>query len=138
MAIDPEALISLASVIVSLIVGILGTLLGWILQKTQKKKTEEETSEKFEELSNLLKTAGFKIKEMESEIESKRRRVKELEKLKKELDGLVSLREEQVTAIRAELTSIMEKSARRNRIWTIAIGAIWFVIGLIVRGFLGF
>jgi len=124
--------------ILGVVFGVLSSILSWLHTKSEKKKTDAKASEKFDELSNLLKTAGSRIKEMESEIEDKRRRVTELEKLKNELDGLVSLREEQVTAIRAELTSIMEKSVRRNRIWTIAIGAIWFVIGLIVRGFLGF
>lgn len=124
--------------IVPFTVGIILSILASILRAQEKRKTEKKASEKFEELADLLKSAGSKIKEMEDEIESKRRRVKELEKLRTELDGLVSLREEQVTAIRSELKSLMDASARSNRVWTIVVGAIWFFIGLAVRGFLGF
>ena len=124
--------------IVGFIVAFLSTLLTIYFAMRQKKETEKKADEKFTELSNLLKTAGSKISEMEKDIENKRLKVKELESIRKKLDALVSLREEQVTAVRMELKSIMDKSAQRNRIWTIIIGAVWFVIGLIVRGLLGF
>jgi len=123
---------------ITIIFGVITTLFRFRSQRQEKKETEKKTSEKFEELSNLLKTASSKIKEMENEIEDKRHKVKELEKLRKELGALVSLREDQVTAIRTEFKSIMDASARRNRIWTIIMGAFWFIIGLFVRGFLGF
>ena len=125
-------------IFVTIIAGLIPILIRVLSLRREKKETEAKTSEKFEELSNLLKTAGSRIKEMENELEDKRRRVKDLQKMRKELDELVSLREGQVNAIRTELKSIMEKSARRNRIWTVIIGAIWFVLGLIVRGFLVF
>jgi len=121
-----------------LVVGLLSLVGALYSISREKKETRKNTSEKFKELSDLLMTASSRIKEMENELEVRRRRVKKLEKLRKELDSLVSLREEQVTAIRTELNSIMEKFARRNKIWTIIMGAIWFIIGLVVRGLLGF
>lgn len=123
--------------VLSVFVGIFSLLIRLLSLRREKKETEEKTSQKFEELSSILKTASTKIKEMEREIEDKRRKVEELTELKKELDALSSLREEQVAVIRGELNSIIEKSAWKNRIWTIVIGAIWFIIGLVVRGFVG-
>lgn len=134
-SVDVELILSIS---VSLMAGILSLLLGYLVAKWQKKETEQKTDEKFAELSNLLKTAGSKISELEKDIEDKRLRVELLESLREKLEALVSLREGQVTAVRTELKLIMEKSARKNRIWTIIIGAVWFVIGLIVRGLLGF
>lgn len=129
----------------ALLAGILSVLIEYFSGKRRRRETEAKTSKKFDDLRNLLSDASSKIKQMEdeitrmqSEIDVRRKKVDELDKIKKELNALVSLKEEQVTAIRNELNSLMAKNARQNRIWTIIIGAIWFVSGLIVRGLLGF
>ena len=89
-----------------------------------------------------LKTRTFELQhakeQMEKEIDEKRRRAKELEELLERLNSIVSLKEEQVSAIRSEIDSILKRNAWRNRIWTMLMGAVWFVLGLIVRGLLGF
>jgi septal ring factor EnvC (AmiA/AmiB activator) len=109
-----------------------------ILFSRRKKRTEERTSEKIDRLSNLLRSAGSEIEKLEVEVTSKSRKLDELKEVSKRLETLVSLKEEQVEAIRQELKSTLKESNRSNRLWTIVVGAMWFILGLIVRGFLGF
>jgi len=61
--------------LLSILLGLISTLVGHYYARRGKEETEAKASEKFDELSDLLKTAGSKIKEMEDEIESKRTRV---------------------------------------------------------------
>lgn len=89
-------------------------------------------------LLSILKTASSDIKKLEKEVKVKGKKVKELKELSENLESLVSLREKQVKAVRRELSSILKKDRTSNRIWTIIIGAIWFILGLVVRGFLAF
>ena len=86
----------------------------------------------------MLKNAGSEIEKLEAEVNTKSKKLNELEEVSKRLETLVSLKEKQVEAIRQELMASLKQSNRSNRLWTIAIGAIWFVLGLIVRGFLRF
>jgi len=102
------------------------------------RRNEEKTSEKIDRLSNLLKSASSEIEKLDEEVTHKSKKLKELDETSKRLDSLVSLKEQQVEAIRDELKATLNKSNRSNRIWTILIGAIWFILGLIVRGFLRF
>jgi len=99
-----------------------------------KPKVEREV----DRLLNTLKTASSDIKKLEEDVRVKGKKVKELTAISESLESLVSLREKQVKAVRQELSSILKKDSRSNRIWTIIIGAIWFVLGLVVRGFLAF
>jgi len=122
----------------SAFVGVLTALFVYILRSKEKAKTEKKTSEKLDELGSVLKESSSLIEQMEKEIDEKRRRAKELEGLLERLNSVVSLKEEQVSAIRNEIDSLLKRNAWRNRIWTMLLGAIWFVLGLIVRGFLGF
>jgi uncharacterized protein YoxC len=102
------------------------------------RRSEKKTSEKIDQLSNLLKSASTEIEKLEEELTSKSKKLQELNDTSKRLDQLVSLKEEQVEAIKQELKSTLKESSRSNKLWTIAIGAMWFILGLIVRGFLGF
>jgi Flp pilus assembly protein TadB len=125
----------------SIIFGILAMILQYYAYRRGKKgerKREEETEKRFDRLSNILKEASSEIEKMEKEIRVKGKKVQDLEELSKRLDNLASLKEEQVRAIRQEFSSALKESSKSNRIWTVLIGAIWFIIGLIVRGFLGF
>ena len=123
------------NVIAALVASII-TIVSSILKKRQKEEEKEQTSKRLDQLSDILKKASEEIREMEIKINDKRKKVEQLEKTAKELDELISLREGQVNAIKAEIKAIMEKSSKRNRIWTVLNSAIWFVLGIFVRGFL--
>lgn len=119
------------------ITALISALWDWLRKKSEKQAVEK-TSEKIDRLSNTLKDAGKEIEKLEREIKSKSKRVAELDGLSKRLNSLASLRDEQVEAIKKELKSTLKESNRMNRMWTIVIGALWFVLGLVARGFLGF
>jgi len=108
------------------------------LRKEKAQKREEEAFVKFDNLAKTLKDASSQIKEMEKVVQAKGKKVKELAEIAEQLESLSSMREGQVEAVKQELKSILKESSKANRIWTVVIGAIWFVLGLIVRGFLGF
>ena len=127
-----------AAVIVAVVAATLNYVIYDRLKGKRERKREEEAEERFERLSKILREAGSEIENMEREIKAKGRKVRELEELSQRLDSLASLKEKQVQAIRQEFNSALRDSSRSSRLWTIAIGAIWFVLGLIVRGFLGF
>ena len=131
-------LVNAVLIIVSILFGILTLIIKYLKFKQDQEQTEEKTSRSFDRLSTLLKDAGSEIEKMEQEVSAKSKRVQELEELSKRFDSLNSMKEEQVKAIREELSSALKESSNSNRIWTIVIGAIWFAIGLFVRGFLGF
>jgi len=120
------------------LIGIIVQYLTYRRRKKQEEQTVEKTSQKIDRLSNMLKEASSEIEKLEEEIRTKSKRVQELDNLSKKLNSLASLREEQVQAIKDELKSTLKESNRLNRVWTILIGALWFILGLIVRGFLGF
>lgn len=133
MAVDWE----IASALIGIFSVVLGTI-SFMLSNRGQKRTEEKTSEKIDSLSNLLKNASSEIEKLEMEVTSKSRKLEELNEASKRLETLVSLKGEQVEAIKQELKSTLKESNRSNRLWTIVIGAMWFILGLIVRGFLGF
>lgn len=122
----------------AVIIAILNYLIYNRVKRGIARKTEEETEEKFERLSKILREAGSEIEKMEKEIKAKGKKVRELEELSQRLDSLASLKEKQVQAIREEFSSVLKESSKSNRLWTIIMGALWFILGLIVRGFLGF
>lgn len=121
-----------------LVVSSLLLIAGLILFRGSGKNTAEITSEKIDHVSNLLKTASSEIEELNKQVTDKSRKFQELEERSKKLENLVSLNSKQVEAIKHELETTLKDSNRSNRFWTIAIGALWFIIGLIIRGFLGF
>ena len=94
--------------------------------------------EKIDHLLSLLKLASSEIKRLDEDVRVKGKKVKELKELSENLESLVTLREKQAKAVRREISSALKENNRSNRIWTVIIGAIWFVLGLIVRGLLGF
>lgn len=103
--------------------------------KMRKPKVERVEVDR---LLNTLKTASSDIKKLEEDVRVKGKKVKELTEISENLESLVSLREKQVKAVEQVLSSILKKDRTSNRIWTIIMGAIWFVLGLVVRGFLAF
>jgi uncharacterized membrane protein len=129
--------VTILQIILSVIAALFGAIVT-ILQERRQKKNQEKTSEKIGRLSNVLKKASSEIEELEDEVKKKSQRLQELNEHSKQLETLMSLKEEQVEAIRKELTATLKENSRSNRIWTILIGALWFVLGLIVRGFLRF
>lgn len=124
--------------VLTTILGLLFSILGDLGRRRREKRTEEKTSEKIDRLSKVLKNASSEIEKLEEEVSVKSKRLEELDEISKRLESLVSLKEEQVEGIRQELKTTLKESNRSNRMWTIAIGAIWFILGLVVRGFLGF
>lgn len=134
MAIEWEMVFNVVAVTITAVIDILIS----ILFRRRKKRTEERTSEKIDRLSNLLRSASSEIEKLEVEVTNKSKKLDELKEVSKRLEALVSLKEEQVEAIRQELKTTLRENSRSNRIWTIVIGAMWFILGLIVRGFLGF
>ena len=50
----------------------------------------------------------------------------------------MSLKQEQVEAIQTQLKTALTENTKKNRIWTIVIGAIWFILGVIVRSIFRF
>ena len=122
----------------STIFGLLFSIFGDLGRRRREKRTEERTSEKIDRLSKMLKNASSEIEKLEEEVGVKSKRLEELDEVSKRLDSLVSLKEEQVEGIRQELKTTLKESNRSNRMWTIVIGAMWFILGLVVRGFLGF
>jgi septal ring factor EnvC (AmiA/AmiB activator) len=132
----------MSEVVLSIVAASLATLIPALYDRIFRKKKErqavERTSEKIDHLSNILKEAATEIEKLERNIKTKSKKIAEMDELSKRLDSLISLREKQVEAIKKELKSTLKESNRSNRIWTIIIGALWFVLGLIVRGFLGF
>ena len=128
---------SIITAIVSTLFGVFTALITYYNERRSRKK-EKSTSEKIDRLSNILKKASSEIEELEDEVNRKSQRLKELDEHSKRLETLLSLKEEQVEAIRQELRTTLKENNRSNRFWTILIGAFWFVFGLIVRGFLGF
>ena len=103
--------------------------------KMRKPKVERVEVDR---LLNTLKTASSDIKKLEEEVRVKGKKVEELKELSERLESSVTLRERQVKAVEQVLSSILKKDRTTNRIWTIIMGAIWFVLGLVVRGFLAF
>jgi peptidoglycan hydrolase CwlO-like protein len=117
--------------------GIIGLIFSGIGLRRNKRR-ENKTSEKIDHLSKILKDASSEIEALEDEVKTKSKRLQELDEHSKRLETLLSLKEEQVEAIRQELRTTLKENNRSNRIWTVLIGAFWFLFGLIVRGFLGF
>ena len=134
-----EILISIAiTSLAASLAGLVRALYDKLFRKKKEMQAVERTNVKIDRLSNMLKEAGNEIEELEHDIKAKSKKVAELDELSRRLDSLASLREEQVEAIKDELRSTFKESNRLNRMWTIVIGAIWFILGLIVRGFLRF
>jgi chromosome segregation ATPase len=129
-----EAVLGVTAAIASLI----AQYINYRRHKRREEQTVENTSQKIDRLSNILQEASSEIEKLEEEIRTKSKKVQELDRLSKRLDSLASLREEQAQAIKDELKSTLKESNRMNRVWTILIGALWFILGLIARGFLGF
>jgi len=124
--------------ILGIFLGIVGTIVGYYFSSKRERRTTVKTSEKIDRLSNLLRSASSEIEKLEMEVTNKSRKLEELNETSKRLETLVSLKGEQVEAIRQELKTTLKENNRSNRMWTIAIGAMWFIIGLVARGFLGF
>ena len=129
--------LQLLSGIVSILLGIVGAIVSYYFSK-RSAKNEEKTSVRIDRLSSVLKKASSEIEELENEVKNKSKRLQELDDHSKRLEGLLSLKEEQVEAIRQELRATLKENSRSSRIWTILIGAIWFIVGIAVRGILGF
>jgi gas vesicle protein len=134
MSMDVEVIGNILGVIFTFV----GAIIGYYYNSKKERRITAKTSEKIDRLSNLLKSAGSEIQKLEAEVTSKSRRLEELNETSKRLETLVSLKGEQIEAIRQELKSTLKESNRPNRLWTIVIGAMWFVLGLFVRGFLRF
>jgi gas vesicle protein len=134
MAIDSNLILS----VIGLLAGVITTIIGAYEISRSGERTEKGTKEKIDSLANLLKSAGSEMEKLENEVTSKSKRLQELDETSQRLDTLVSLKGKQVEAIREELKTTLKESNRSNRIWTILVGAIWFILGLIVRGFLRF
>jgi peptidoglycan hydrolase CwlO-like protein len=130
--------ITLAVSFVGLIIALFTIVVGGYELATSGKRTETKTKDKIDELADVLKRAGSEIEKLEKEVTSKSKKLQELDETSKRLDSLMSLKEKQVEAIRDELKATLTQSNRSNRAWTILIGAMWFILGLIIRGFLRF
>lgn len=129
--------VQMINTIGSMVAGILGLLVSVYMIKRSNKR-EMKTSDKIDRLSNVLKKASSEIKELEEEVNVKSQKLRELDEHSKRLETLLSLKEEQVEGIRKELRATLKENSRSNRIWTVIIGAFWFIFGLILRGLLGF
>jgi|SRR5271157_962673 len=142
MAIDFTTIIGIG---VTLLAGVIATYVDYNMVRKHQKQTQVRTSEKIDNLARVLRNASSEIEKLETEVTNKSRRLQEQNKRLQELDetasrldSLVSLKENQVEAIRDELKATLSESNRSNRVWTIVVGAIWFILGLLLRGFLRF
>jgi len=133
---------TLTEVLASISIGLALSTIAEILFNRKRKKTQEKTSEKIDRLSNVLKKASSEIEALEDEVKNKSIKLQELDDHSKRLETLLSVKEEQVEAIKIELGAMLKETNRTNRKWTILIsaslGAMWFILGIVVRGFLGF
>jgi flagellar motility protein MotE (MotC chaperone) len=134
MAIDSEII----AITLSVLAGLASVVVDHYSTRRRTRQTQILTMQKTDRLLDLLKGASSEIEKLEKEVTSKSRKLQEIEETMKSLDSLMSLKEKQVEAVREELKAILKESNRSNRIWTILVGAIWFTLGLIVRGFLSF
>jgi peptidoglycan hydrolase CwlO-like protein len=125
---------ALSAFLVSVIIIVILTIVG----VRYYKKYATETSEKIDDLANVLKKASSEIITLEQEVSAKSKKLQELNQHSKQLEDLLSLKQEQVEAIKAQLKTTLTENTRKNRIWTIVIGAIWFVLGVIVRSIFRF
>lgn len=128
----------IVEIALSTLVGIIATVLSMYSRKRDELRTEEKTSKRLELLSSLLKEASSEIEKMDRDIEVRSKRLQEKEDKLRELESLLSLKDDQVNATKEEPSDTLKDSNRNNRIWTILIGAIWFSLGLVVRGLVGF
>lgn len=124
--------------LIAFVAGVLTAVFGYYELRRNARQTETRTKEKIDRIANVLKSASSEIEALKKEVTSKSKKLQELDKTSKRLDSLLSLKEKQVEAIRDELKTTLKESNRSNRMWTILVGAIWFILGLIVRGFLHF
>jgi peptidoglycan hydrolase CwlO-like protein len=125
---------ALSAFLISFIIIVILTIVG----VRYFKKNATKTSEKIDDLANVLKKASSEIITLEQEVSAKSKKLQELNVHSKQLEDLLSLKQEQVEAIKVQLKITLTENNRKNRIWTIAIGAIWFILGVIVRSIFRF
>ena len=99
---------------------------------------QPKQAKKFDDLASVLEKAALEIITLEQEVSAKSKKLQELNEHSKQLEDLLSLKQEQVEAIQTQLKTALTENTKKNRIWTIVIGAIWFILGVIVRSIFRF
>lgn len=95
--------------------------------------TQEDLSIKIEEIAKELSESSQTLLDIQTELENRISTVEELKKEAEIAENMISLTEEQVTAIQSKLNQELEESSGKSLIFNILISTVFFLLGLIAQ-----
>lgn len=94
---------------------------------------EEDLSVQIEEVAKGLSESSQTLLSIQTELENRISTVEELKKEAEIAENMISLTEEQVTAIQSKLNQELEASSGKSLLYSILISTVFFILGWIAK-----
>ena len=107
-------------------------LLSKNVPKEDLKKEQKDTAAKIEDISNVLSKSAQDIITIEQELQQRIKKVNELKNQATQAEHLLSISQDQVSAIQQSINQELNKDSKKNFWKSVAVNFVFFLLGAIV------